>query len=92
MSHSTLTSKGQTTVPVAVREALDLRPGDRILYKLKNGQVTLARGPRIEEVAGILRGKLKRPVGTPRQEKAAAQRAWAREAACSGMIEETPRR
>ncbi|MEP6764890.1 MAG: AbrB/MazE/SpoVT family DNA-binding domain-containing protein, partial [Gemmatimonadaceae bacterium] len=30
MSSSTLTSKGQITVPKAVRETLALHPGDRI--------------------------------------------------------------
>lgn len=29
---STLTSKGQTTVPKAIRESLRLKPGDRITF------------------------------------------------------------
>ena len=34
MLHSTLTSKGQTTIPSEVREALNLRPGDKISYEV----------------------------------------------------------
>ena len=31
-TESTLTSKGQTTVPKAIRERLRLKPGDRITF------------------------------------------------------------
>ena len=32
MAKSAITSKGQTTLPKSVREALGIRPGDRVLY------------------------------------------------------------
>ncbi|MGC1675948.1 MAG: type II toxin-antitoxin system PrlF family antitoxin [Candidatus Binataceae bacterium] len=39
---STLTSKGQTTIPQEIRIRLKLRPGDRIVYRLaRDGQVIL---------------------------------------------------
>ncbi|MGH7778307.1 MAG: AbrB/MazE/SpoVT family DNA-binding domain-containing protein [Candidatus Binataceae bacterium] len=39
---STLTSKGQTTIPQEIRKRLKLRPGDRILYRVaRDGQVIL---------------------------------------------------
>lgn len=42
--HSTLTAKGQTTVPKAVRQALGIRSGDRIAFRVdRNGKVSLAR-------------------------------------------------
>lgn len=40
---SRLTSKGQATIPVAVRKALRLREGDSVLFDLKGGKVTLRR-------------------------------------------------
>ena len=40
---SRLTSKGQATIPVAVRKALHLKEGDRVLLDLKNGKVSLSR-------------------------------------------------
>ena len=42
MPTSTLTAKGQTTVPQAVREHLRLQPGDRLDFVLaKDGSVVL---------------------------------------------------
>lgn len=83
MLRSKVTSKGQTTIPMEVRKALKLRPGDRIAYDVTNGQAILRRQPGIEAVAGILRGKFKRPMVSPKLEKQMAQLAWAREAAGS---------
>lgn len=34
---STLTSKGQTTIPKAIRDHLNLRPGQRIDYVVEEG-------------------------------------------------------
>jgi len=39
----TVTSKGQTTVPKAIRQALGVRPGDRIAFRAVGGQVTVER-------------------------------------------------
>ena len=41
MITSRLTSKGQTTIPVTVREALGLRPHDRLAYELGDGEVMI---------------------------------------------------
>ena len=41
MITSTLTSKGQTTVPVEVRRALGLKPRQRIIYEVRGGKVTI---------------------------------------------------
>ncbi|MBM3858283.1 MAG: AbrB family transcriptional regulator [Verrucomicrobia bacterium] len=41
MLTSTLTSKGQTTLPRRIREALGLHPRDRILYELADGKAVL---------------------------------------------------
>ena len=41
---STLTAKGQTTVPKAVRQALGIRSGDRIAFRVdRSGKVSLSR-------------------------------------------------
>jgi antitoxin PrlF len=42
MIHSRLTSKSQTTIPRAVRDALGVGPGDDLAYLLEGGRVTLA--------------------------------------------------
>lgn len=43
MTHSTLTSKNQTTIPKAVIEALKLRPSDQLVYEIEpDGRVMLS--------------------------------------------------
>lgn len=39
---STITAKGQTTVPKAVRKLLGIEPGDKIAFHVDGRQVTLA--------------------------------------------------
>ena len=42
MPLSTMTSKGQTTVPKEVRDALDLEPGAKLTWKLAGGRVAVS--------------------------------------------------
>lgn len=41
MATSTITSKGQTTVPKEVRDALDLGPGDKLSWEIRGGKVAV---------------------------------------------------
>jgi AbrB family looped-hinge helix DNA binding protein len=41
MPTSTLTSKGQTTVPKEVREALDVEAGDKLTWEIRGGRVAV---------------------------------------------------
>jgi len=41
MPTSTITSKGQTTVPKEIREALDLEPGDKLTWTISGGRVAI---------------------------------------------------
>ncbi len=59
MLHSTITSKGQTTIPAPVRDALNLKPGDRVSYELAKDHATL----RFHHGAGKLKGSLKSDQG-----------------------------
>ena len=38
---STITSKGQTTVPKEVRDALDVGPGDKTTWEVNGGRVSV---------------------------------------------------
>lgn len=40
---STLTSKGQATVPAEVRHELGLKPGDKIAFEIHDHKVTIAK-------------------------------------------------
>lgn len=52
----TVTSKGQITIPVAVRKALGLKPGDRIdIFEVENGRFALtARNKSIRDLEGCV--------------------------------------
>ena len=41
MEESTVTSKGQVTIPKEVRRALGIRQGSRVAFQLKQGRVEL---------------------------------------------------
>jgi len=45
---SKITSKSQTTVPKEVREALGVKPGDMLVYRVAKGKVTLSRAEPID--------------------------------------------
>ncbi|HLG07272.1 MAG TPA: AbrB/MazE/SpoVT family DNA-binding domain-containing protein [Gaiellaceae bacterium] len=49
-----VTSKGQITLPKAVRDALGLQPGDSVLFRVENGHALLARTPNLLELAGSI--------------------------------------
>ena len=40
---STVTQKGQVTIPAAIRERLGLKPRDRVRFEVENGTVKLHR-------------------------------------------------
>ena len=41
MGSSSITSKGQVTIPVEVRRELNLKAGDRVAFYLEDGKVVL---------------------------------------------------
>jgi antitoxin PrlF len=45
---SRLTSKAQTTIPKAVREALGAGPGDALAFSVEGGRVTLTKAPALD--------------------------------------------
>ena len=47
-----LTSKGQITVPKAVRDALDLHEGDELLFRVERMRAVLVKTPDFIEMAG----------------------------------------
>lgn len=49
-----LTSKGQVTVPRAVREALGLEEGDEVLFHVEGNRAVLARTPDFLALAGSM--------------------------------------
>jgi antitoxin PrlF len=56
---SRMTSKGQVTVPKAVRDTLKLREGDRVVFRVVGERAELARTADLLELAGAV------PVSAP---------------------------
>jgi len=59
MRTSTLTAKGQVTIPVELRKRLGLRPGDQVGFVVEDGAVHLVhREHRVEAAFGICKAKV----------------------------------
>jgi AbrB family looped-hinge helix DNA binding protein len=76
MPESTLTSKGQITIPKVVREALHLEVGDSVYFDLlDDGTVRLvARNAPVESLFGMLKNKSahRRPISIDEMNPASA--------------------
>jgi antitoxin PrlF len=59
MSSSTITSKGQVTIPKQIRDELDLREGDRVFFVRRGNEITLK----------VLRGNILQLRGSVRASK-----------------------
>jgi AbrB family looped-hinge helix DNA binding protein len=44
-SAAKVTSRGQVTVPKTIREALGIKDGDEVVFRVEGGQALLARTP-----------------------------------------------
>lgn len=63
MPTSTLTSKGQTTIPKKIRERLRLQPGDRVEFILEGDRVVLRRAAAdLTDLDGLLDRSGRTPV------------------------------
>jgi len=49
-----VTSKGQVTLPKAVRDALGVRAGDEIVFRVEGRRAVLARTPDFLDLAGSI--------------------------------------
>lgn len=59
---STVTQKGQATIPLNLRESLGLFPGTKVQFLEGDGEIKLRLLPTLESFMGVLKGK-KLPVG-----------------------------
>ena len=54
MIESSITKKGQTTLPKPVRETLGVQTGDRVRYVISNGEVRILAVRPISRLFGML--------------------------------------
>lgn len=75
MPTSTLTSKGQITIPKEIRQHFQLRTGQRVEFQIgDSGQLVLKpKTQDIRSLKGILRTNRKRPVSLRAMDKAIAE-------------------
>jgi len=75
MARATVTSKGQITIPVRVREALGVNSGDRIEFveiAEKQFAIIPATGS-VRDLKGLFRDRTRRPVSIDEMNRAIAK-------------------
>ncbi|MBJ6372749.1 AbrB/MazE/SpoVT family DNA-binding domain-containing protein [Sedimentitalea arenosa] len=70
MQESTVTVKGQTTLPKDVRTALGLASGDRVRYVILDGEVRLLKVQPVSGLAGLLARPARKPVSLEEMDEA----------------------
>jgi antitoxin PrlF len=74
MLTSTITEKGQTTIPAEVRKALSLKPHQRLTYEIcEGGVVVRPETENLMDLAGSLKSDV--PAASKAQEREAARAA-----------------
>ena len=80
MPTSTLTSKGQITLPLAARRALVLETGDKVDFvAVPGGYKLVTLRMDIRALKGRFAGRVERPVGLDEMDEAIADAAAARQ-------------
>ena len=71
--HSTVTSKGQTTIPEKIRKALQIKPGDKLEYAVDGDRATIRVHPGIRSLKGVLASKKGKKMSFAEIREAAAE-------------------
>ncbi len=76
MPAATLTTKGQITIPKAVRESLGLNTGDKLEFVMTDKKEVLVRpvSKKVDEVYGKLFSPSRKPVSVEEMDKKVKQR------------------
>ncbi len=78
MPHSTVTRKGQTTIPGKIRKALQIKPGDKLQYALEGDHATIRVHPGTRSLKGALASKKGKKMSFGEIREAAAKAARGR--------------
>ena len=75
MATSTLTSKGQITIPKEIRDHLKIRTGTRLEFRIaSDGRVVMQpRSRDVRELKGIVRSSRRKPVSVEEMNEAIAR-------------------
>ena len=75
MPHSTVTRKGQTTIPGEIRQALQIKPGDKLQYAVEGDHATIRVHPGTRSLKGALASKKGKKMSFGKIREAAAKAA-----------------
>ena len=81
MPHSTVTSKGQTTIPGTIRKALRIKPGDKLEYLVEGDHATIRVPLGTQSLKGVLASKKGKGMSFAQIREAAAKAVRGREGA-----------
>ena len=81
MAHSTVTSKGQTTIPGKIRKALRIKPGDKLEYLVEGDHATIRVHLGTQSLKGVLASKKGKGMSFAQIREAAAKAGRGREGA-----------
>ena len=75
MASATVTSKGQITIPAKVRQTLGLGTGDRVEFVeiAKNQSAIVPAKGSVQELRGLYRGRVTKPVSIEDMHRAIAK-------------------
>ena len=79
MPHSTVTRKGQTTIPGKIRKALRIKSGDKLEYVLEGDHVTMRVHLGTRSLRGVLASKKGKGMSFAQIREAAGKAARGRE-------------
>lgn len=76
MTLATVTSKGQVTIPKAIRDSLRLHPGDKVEFVVTESKEALLRPitKKVDDVFGKLHRKGRKPVSIEEMDAGIRQR------------------
>lgn len=66
--NSTVTSKGQVTIPKSVRVFLKIKPRDRVAFSIENGKVVLKSIRTLKDLRGSVPARKKGSLEAERQQ------------------------
>jgi antitoxin PrlF len=81
MTHSKVTSKGQTTIPGKIRKALRIKTGDRLEYAVEGDHATIRVHLGTRSLKGVLASKRGKGMSFAEIREAAAKAARSRDGA-----------
>ena len=69
MLTSTVTTKGQVTIPAKIRKMAGIKPSDKVIFKTTKDRVVIEKIPSLESIFGILANPKVKPLTISKMRK-----------------------